>query len=470
MKDTLALETGLQQQQRLTPLQVQFVNMLEMTTPEVEEAVRHALDEMPALATVDSDTEQEGTRRAENSDNGYDDTPAYRYRTNNHSSNDTYYDVIAAAPERSETLIEALSRQLALSDLDRVQQVIAINIIGNLDDNGYITRDLQSIADDVAASTGEEVTPSMVNAVWQIIRSLDPAGIAAVDLRDCLLLQLKRMQSTPAVDTATEIIAHYYDLFSKMHFDRLQASMGISKKELRDAIEVIRRLNPKPGATFAYNGSDLEARHIIPDFNVEIDGDRLILTMPAHIPELTIEESFDINVPVSITPKTPREEEARLFIRNKREEAQDFIKALSMRRDTLFRVMQAILSIQREYFITGDESTIRPMILRDIQELTGYSLSMISRATAGKYVATPHGTIPLKMLFNEKPKDSADTSTHQILSSLRELIENENPRRPLSDEQLTKALTEKGYDIARRTVAKYRERIGIPVARLRKKI
>ena len=470
MKDTLALETGLQQQQRLTPLQVQFVNMLEMTTPEVEEAVRRALDEMPALSTANSEQEQGEPNVADNADNAYDDTPAYRYRANNHSSNDTYYDVIAAAPERAETLIEALSRQLLLHNLNHLQQVMATNIIGNLDDNGYITRDLRSIADDVSATTGENVTPSMVNDVWQIIRSLDPAGIAAVDLRDCLLLQLKRLAPSQDVMTATEMITHYYDLFSKMHFDRLVTAMGIDREELRSAIDVIRRLNPKPGATFASTESDLEARHIIPDFTVDIDGDRLILSMPAHIPELAIEESFNINSPIVPSSKGSREEEARLFIRSKREEAQDFIKAIAMRRDTLYRVMQAILSIQREYFLTGDESTIRPMILRDLQQLTGYSLSMISRVTAGKYVATPYGTFPLKKLFNEKPKDDTDASTHQILSSLRELIENENVNHPLSDEQLTRALAKKGYNIARRTVAKYRERLGIPVARLRRKL
>ncbi len=468
MKEKLALETSLHQQQRLTPLQVQFVNMLEMTTPEIEEAVNRALDEMPALEARDRVTDNDETQATPAHS---EDLPAYRYRSYNRGADDSYYDVIAAAPERAETLMEALGRQLSLLHLNDTEKIIAANIIGNLDDNGYITRDLHSIADDVAATTGDDVTIPQVNKVWQDVRSLDPPGIGAVDLRDCLLLQLKRLPESEPVKCATEMIAHYFDLFSKLHYDRLRAAMGITEEQLKDALSIIKRLNPKPGAAFASAAGDDEARHVVPDFAVEIDGDRLLLTMLAHIPELSIERTFSADTPITAPAGTrQRGEDPNLFIRRKREEAQDFIKALAMRRDTLYRVMQAILKIQRQYFLTGDESTIKPMILKDIKDMTGYSLSMISRATAGKYVSTPFGTIPLKMLFNEKPKENADASSHQIMGAIRRLIDDEDPHHPLSDEILTRSLVEQGYDIARRTVAKYRERLGLPVARLRRKL
>ncbi len=472
MKESLSLETALKQQQRLTPLQVQFVRMLEMSTPEIEETVRRAVDEMPALEAKDADDssplDDEDTR--EHSADS-DPTPIYNRRANNYSPDGDYYDAAAAAPERAETLMESLASQLALTDMDDVDRIIAANIIGNLDDNGYITRDLQSIADDIANRADINVDVSRVNRVWQQVRQLDPAGIGAVDLRDCLLLQLKRLPSSAAGDTATEIVAHYFDLFSKMHYKQLRAVLGISEDELKEALAVIRRLNPKPGSAFASGRTDDEAsRHVVPDFAVDVDGDRLTLTMLSRIPELSIERTFAEDTPVTPGTHRSRRDAANLFIRRKRDEAQEFIKVLSMRQETLYRVMQAIVKLQRDFFLTGDESLIKPMILRDIKELTGYGLSVISRATAGKYVTTPHGTYALKSLFNERPKEDNDTSAHEIFAAMRSLIEAEDSDKPLSDERITQMLTARGYDIARRTVAKYRERLGYPVARLRKKI
>lgn len=468
MKDSLSLETALRQQQRLTPLQVQFVRMLEMTAPEVEDTVRRAIDEMPALEAKDPDAPENIDDEEPDTD---DPTPWYNRRARNYSPDDSYYDAAAAAPERAETLMESLGSQLALTDMDDTDRLIAANIIGNLDDNGYITRDLQSIADDIATSSGISVDTARVGRVWQQVRSLDPAGIGAVDLRDCLLLQLRRMPGSPATDTATEIIAHYFDLFSKMHYKQLQNAVGCTEQDLKDSLAVIRRLNPKPGAAFASGRPDDDApRHVVPDFAVDVDGDRLTLTMLSHIPELSIERTFAEDTPVTPGTARARHDAANLFIRSKRDEARNFIKILSMRQETLYRVMQAIVKLQRDFFLTGDESLIKPMILRDIKELTGYGLSVISRATAGKYVTTAHGTYALKSLFNERPKDDDDTSAHAIFAAMRSLIEAEDPARPLSDERLTRTLTSQGYDIARRTVAKYREKLGYPVARLRKKI
>lgn len=349
-----------------------------------------------------------------------------------------------------------------------IERIIAANIIGNLDDNGYISRSLIEIADDVSMQTSTAIDSSTVYNVWQKVRELEPAGIAAVDLRDCLLLQLKRLPHSAAIDNATEIVNHNFDIFSKMHYDKLRAAIGLDEEQLKEALSVIKRLNPKPGSTFATGGADDDApQHVTPDFAVDIEGDNLVLTRLSHIPELSIERTFAADTPISESHK----DEAALFIRRKRSEAQSFIKVLSMRQETLYRVMQAIVKLQREFFLTGDESLIKPMILKDIKELTGYGISIISRATAGKYVSTPHGTFSLKSLFNERPKDDNDTSTHKIFAMMKRLIEEEDPKHPLSDELITQRLNKtEGIDIARRTVAKYRERLGFPVARLRKNI
>jgi len=466
MNESLSLETSLKQQQRLTPLQVQFVRMLEMTTPEFEETVRRAIDEMPALEATDPDEETDVPTIDTHTDD--DPTPLYNRRTNNYSPDYEYYDAAAAAPERAETLMESLAAQLALTDMDDTDCIIAANIIGNLDDNGYITRDLQSIADDISTRTDIIVDTGQVNRVWQKVRQLDPAGIGAVDLRDCLLLQLKRLPRSIQVDNATEIVGHYFDMFSKMHYKPLMSALDIDDEKLKEALAVIKRLNPKPGSTFASGRADDDTpRHVVPDFAVDIDGDRLTLTMLSRIPELTIDRTFAEDTPITTRS---RRDAANLFIRRKRDEAQDFIKVLSMRQETLYRVMQAIVKLQRDFFMTGEESLIKPMILKDIKELTGYGLSVISRATAGKYVTTPHGTYALKSLFNERPKEDNDTSSHQIFAAMRALIDSEDSNHPLSDERITQMLTSQGYDIARRTVAKYRERLGFPVARLRKRL
>ena len=465
MKEALSLNNTLRQQQRLTPLQVKYVRMLEMNAPEIEEEVRRAVDEMPALEVKDD--EPQASESA--SDVSADDTlPYYRFTFNNRSAGDTYYDAAASAGDHPQTLLEALAEQIGVSELDDRQRRIALQIIGNLDDNGYITRDLQSIALDVNTADGLNVTPSEVNEVWQKIRTFDPAGVGAVDLRDCLALQLKRLSPSQAVDDASDIVNHYFDIFSRKQFDRLRASAGLDTERLRNAMEVIRRLNPKPGAAYASGApGDDSARHVAPDFAVEADGDRLILSSLSRIPELGIEQSFEADTP--ITPRAAREG-AKMFIRSKRNEAQEFIRIIRMRQETLFRVMQAIIKIQRDFFMTGDERDIHPMILKDVAELTGYDLSVISRATADKYVATSHGVYPLKMLFNERPREDSDASSMQIQIALRDLIESEDKGAPLSDEALTAALAERGFDIARRTVAKYRERMGLPVARLRKEM
>ncbi len=480
MEEALSLSQEQKLQQRLTPMQVQFVRMLEMTGPEVEDEVRRAVDENPALEVKDNDDSMmsqdgDGTSYNESAEDlqladyrSEDDIPSYRLEARNHSVNDTYYEPVAVAS--GDTIIDSLTSQLGELDLTEKQLLIADYIIGSLDDNGYLTRDVMAMCDDLTFNVGLDVEMREVKEVFDVVRSLEPAGIAAIDLRDCLLLQLKRKDKSKSADVAKEIVANYFDLFSKMHYDKLRGLLNISQDELKDAMAIIRTLNPKPGSVITGNDADDRSRHIIPDFNVEVEDDAITLTLLNNIPELQIEASFSAENNDSLLPENRHEREAMVFIKQKRDEAKSFIQVLKMRQETLYRVMSAIVKIQREFFLTEDDSLIRPMILKDIAAQTGYDLSVISRATAGKYVATARGVYPLKFFFNERPKDDDDTSFHEIQAVLKEIIAGENKKKPLSDEAITAELVNRGYDIARRTVAKYRERMGLPVARLRKEL
>lgn len=476
MKEALKQSQELKQQQRLTPMQVQFVRMLEMTGPEIEMEVKRAVDEMPALEAVDNDASRQEDDYGETFNESAeemqladyrsdDDIPSYRLEARNHSADDSRYEPVAISEDTS--MLSVLTAQLSETDLNAQQIEVARHIIGNLDDNGYLKRSLNDIADDLAIHQSMEIPADEMKHIYNVIRSLDPPGIGAVDLRDCLLLQLRRMKQTPDVSNATEIINHYFDLFSKKHFQKIGSLLNLPQEQLQNAIALIRRLNPKPGSRFGDSEIEKSARQIVPEFLVETENNEVTLTLLNNIPELAIEQSFAEDSP--IPGLSPREKaEAQTFIRIRREEAASFIKTLSMRQQTLYRVMAAIVKIQRDFFLTGDEYRLKPMILKDIAALTGYDLSVISRATASKYVMTPSGVYPLKFFFNERPKVEDDASFHQIAEALRRLIESEDKDAPMSDEALTAAINAKGFNIARRTVAKYREKLGFPVARLRK--
>lgn len=478
MEEALNLSMQQKLQQRLTPQQVQFVRMLEMTGPEVEDEVRRAVDENPALEVSDGDSLpaerldddgfNESAEQMQLADyKTEDDIPSYRLEANNYSQDNAYYEPVVV--DSGDTLIDVLTAQLSEQDLTDRQLAIGEYIIGNIDDNGYLARDLMSMESDLAIQ-GVDVSMTELKQVFDIVRTLDPAGIGAVDLRDCLLLQLRRRKQSAALDHAIEIIEDYFDLFSKKHYDRLCSLIGINSEELKEAMSIIRVLNPKPGSQVDGTSIEDKARHIVPEFSVEVDGGDITLTLLNNLPELQIEESFAAESLGQMPKLGKREREAQAFIKQKRDEASGFIKILRMRQETLYRVMTAIVKLQREFFLTDDESLIRPMILKDVAALTGYDLSVISRATAGKYVATSSGIYPLKLFFNERPKEDDDVSSHEILAVIKEIIANEEKKRPLSDEAITAVLVDRGYDIARRTVAKYRERLGFPVARLRREI
>lgn len=471
------LTTQQRMQQRLTPLQVQFVRMLEMNDAEMRDEVRRALDEMPALEAVsDSDAMQpedgdipveaagDDTRAA------FDDEyprNAFALRDFAGNSRDEVSDR-AVSPDEP-TLIEHLETQLAQYEgLSPDQLLIGTYIIGNLDNNGYLTRSLQAIADDIAIAEGHDTSPREVGEVLAVIQTFDPAGVGASSLRECLMLQLENAPREVANVTALKIIRDYFDLFSKKHFDKIANILGISPDNMKAAVEAIEKLNPKPGASFA-TGDHEVTRHVVPDFEVTLDDDGQVrLTMLNSIPELRVEQSFaeDTEIPAASSRNASQ---ARLFIRQNRADAQNFIRIVEMRRQTLYRVMAAIVKLQHRFFQTGEEGDIRPMVLRDVAALTGYDLSVISRATQEKYVATPVGMYPLKFFFNE-PSGSGDSAIthHRLVAEIRKMIEDEDKRSPLTDDALTERLKAMGLDVARRTVAKYRERLGFPVARLRR--
>ena len=483
-KESLHLTQEQRLQQRLSPQQVQFVRLLGMNRTEMEDEVRHEVLDNPAIEIADSDDSSDGEVPAEEmttdnnvtpdsadpEDEPEDDVPAYRLNISNRSADDKVYEPIIT---NESTLIDYLSEQISEHDLSEKQQTIADYIIGNIDDNGYLTRSVEAISDDIVFQMGIEVDEDEIQSVLQMIRDLDPAGIGAKDLRDCLLLQLERLPGSDDNLLAYKIIDCYFPEFSKKHYDRIITALKTDKEGFRRALEVILSLNPKPGSLYG-GGDNSKAQHIIPDFSVEVDGDNITLTLLNNIPELQIEESFqtmydDISVK---RVRNRSEEEANRFVKDKYESAATFIKMLKQRQVTLFSIMRAILERQKQFFLTEDESLLRPMVLKDIASDTGYDLSVVSRATSGKYVMTQGGIYPLKFFFNEgiRHESGEDVSSREIQSALKEIIEGEDKKKPYSDEVLCTLLNQRGYEIARRTIAKYRERMGFPVARLRKEL
>lgn len=471
---------GLTQQQqlrqKLNPAQVRFGRLLEMSAPEFEDEIRRVADENPALEVLDSadslpagdstDTDFSETSddlvRADYADP--DDIPPYRLRDTASHTAERFDYVVAAEPDSA---ADNLLAQLADTDLSDTDREIAGYIIGNLDSNGYMTRSPEDIADDLAFNLGLDVPVDEVRRAWEAVRALDPAGIGAADLRDCLILQLERRKPTVESRTALEILRHHFDLFSKKHTDRIAAALDIPAEAVRAALDLIRTLNPKPGAVLERVSESDRLRYIVPDFTVDTDGDGgVTVALNGFVPEMAIEESFRL-------PDGEGAPEARpdvdAFVRARRDEAAEFISLASMRARTLLSVMRAIVRLQAPFFSEFDRAAIRPMVLRDVQALTGLDLSVISRATATKYVATPRGIYPLKMFFNERVgSDDSEASQHAVMEALSALVRAEDPARPLSDARLAELLAGRGFEVARRTVSKYRERLGIPVARLRR--
>lgn len=474
MAQKLIQTQTLRQQQTLAPLQVQFVRMLEMNEPEVEEEIRRALDENPALEAVTDDVHHASEESAEQMQladyRTAEEVPSGQMARARSEARPDFTG--ATAESAGESMMDALMRQLhEMWALTPLQHRIAVAVIGNIDSNGYMSRSVSAIATDLSMTGDTEVEPQQVDEVWRMVRTLDPPGIGATDLRDTLLMQLARLQPSPDRDTAVRMIESHFDLFASMRLDRLRRRLHVSSVELSDALALIRTLNPKPGALFAGNDMDSRLNHITPDFQVEMDGDdRLVVSLLNSNPALQVESSFAVDAPVATGRGGERNEAANAFIRQRREDAVNFIRALEMRQTTLYKVMLAVASRQRRFFMTGDPMSLKPMVLKDIASDTGYDVSVVSRSTAGKYVSTPFGVYPLRYFFNERHQSGESHSSAQILEALRRLIEAEDGSAPLTDQALSQALAADGFDVARRTVAKYRERLGLPPARMRRRL
>ncbi|KIC94813.1 RNA polymerase factor sigma-54 [Flavihumibacter solisilvae] len=493
----MALSQSLQQKllQKLSPQQIQLMKLLQVPTANLEERIKEELEENPALEqsdeasdenfeetrdefeNTDEEYEAEGSDEYENIDisdyvqEGDDDIADYRLRDDNYPELDDKQ----AMPFRVEsTLHDMLADQLGMLNLDDRRKRIAEQIVGSIDDDGYLRRETASIQDDLAFRQNIEASEQDIEELISLIQQFDPPGVAARDLQECLLLQLTRKKNDgKAVQGAIDILTRYFDEFTKKHYDKIQRGLNITDEELKEIIQQIIRLNPKPGGNV---GEVNKAEsYVVPDFFIYNNAGKLELTLNSkNAPDLRISEGYRdmLKEYDKGSKKDKRQKEAVLFIKQKIDAAKWFIDAIKQRQQTLMMTMQTILDYQHEFFLTGDETRLRPMILKDIAERTGLDISTVSRVANSKFVQTEFGTYRLKFFFSESlSTDSGEeVSTREVKKILSDLVEGENKRKPLSDERLTELLQEKGYNIARRTVAKYREQLNIPVARLRKEL
>ncbi len=486
------LKQGLFQklQQKLSPQQIQLMKLLQVPTIELEQRIKQEIEENPALEEGDDVEEEQPTEDqaiAENESteessadddrdefdlSDYfqdDDTPDYKLSVRNTGPDDEDRELPIAG---GTTFQESMRSQLSLRHADERTRSLAEHLIGNLDEDGYLRRDLESIVNDLAFTQNIMCERDELEKALKELQSLDPAGVGARDLRECLLLQIDRMPHSLEQRVAHEILDRHFEAFSKKHYDRIMDRLEIDEEALKGAIELIVRLNPKPGNTM--RDTDKPIQEIVPDFMVAaVDGQLELQLNGRNAPELRISRTYrEMMQEYARNRKDKEQREALQFIKQKLDSAKWFIDAIKQRQNTLLVTMEAIMMHQRDFFLTGDETKLRPMILKDIAERVGLDISTISRVANSKYVQTNHGTYLLKYFFSESlsTESGEEVSTREVKKILQDALEAEDKRKPLTDDQLTALLKEKGYNIARRTVAKYREQLNIPVARLRKQL
>jgi len=483
------LKQRLQQKllQKLSPQQIQMIKLLEVPTLQIEQRIKKELEDNPALEEgteeeeIPSEAEEDQFEEKDKDEEEFtlddyieeDEIPEYRLQAKNYSKDEEKRTEIPFSVGFS--FHEHLESQLGLRDLTDKQKILGEYILGNIDEDGYLRRELINIVDDLAFLQNVETTESELEEVLNIIQDLEPAGVGARTLRECLLLQLeKRDKSLPSMKLAHVILDLHFDEFTKRHYDKIISRLGITEKELKTAIEEILRLNPKPGGVYSdpYNKT---SQPIIPDFILELSEDGFDLHLNSrNQPELRLSSAYNEMLHSYSKDKSQKKEmkEAVMFVKQKIDSARWFIDAIKQRQNTLLLTMNAILEYQQEYFIDGDETKLKPMILKDVAEMTGLDISTVSRVANSKFVQTHFGIFPLKFFFSEglQTDSGEEVSTREIKRILQDCIENEQKRKPLTDESLTDILQKKGYQIARRTVAKYREQLNIPVARLRREI
>lgn len=441
---------------RLSQQQLRFVKLLELNAPELDEAVERELEDNPALAVKEETTEEEQRRYPV-----YYQPPTYQDSTP------------FAPPDNSDTIYDNLYTQLSEKRLSPAVMQGAEYIIGNLDTNGYLTRTLAQLVNDMAFGEGIELTDEEARQALDAVRSLEPAGIGAADLRDCLVMQLQVMPPSTKRDDALRIMTEAYEPFTMKHKHRIVSQLKLPADRVDDALALILSLNPKPGAALGVDSSR-ESNIIIPDFIVNNEDGEITIALNNRIPELQIEQSFEQALAsLELLPKGKARKGSE-FIVSRHNDARDFIRILSQRQQTMLAVMTAIVKIQKEYFLTEDVYKLKPMMIKNISEITGLDLSVISRATTNKFVSTPWGIFPLRFFFSDTIGDNeteaGQLTNRKIEAEITELVENEDKTHPLSDQHIMEHLIARGYDVSRRTVAKYRDRKGIPVARLRKQL
>ncbi|MGA0042000.1 MAG: RNA polymerase factor sigma-54 [Flavobacteriaceae bacterium] len=478
----------LKQTQKLSPQQIQLMKMIKLPTLDFEQRIKQELEENPAL---ESGKENDPLDEQDNFDDSSDyddnehinaddinvdeylsddDIPDYRTKSNNYSEDDQQKTIPIAAET---SLSQHLINQLYGFRFESEELEIAEFLIGSIDDSGYIRRDLGQIVDDLAFTQNIMVELDVVEQVLKRIQHLDPSGVGARDLQECLSIQLQRKSRTSDQAVALLIIDNHFDLFSKKHYDKLMSKLELTEEQLKSAIAEIERLNPKPGSSFAGQNKNIE--QIIPDFIMKIvDGDLDLKLNGRNAPELHVSHSYNemLKGYKASVDKSKAQHDAVMFIKQKLDAAKWFIDAVQQRQQTLMLTMSAIMAHQKEYFLSGDEKDLKPMILKDIADEINMDVSTVSRVANGKYVDTPYGTKILKSFFSESMTNDQgeEVSTREIKSILKTLVDQEDKKKPITDEQLAIELKNEGYPIARRTVAKYREQLDIPVARLRKQL
>lgn len=477
--------------QKLSPQQIQLMKLIQLPTQAFEQRILQEMEENPALESGKEDAEalddefnneeayeddyNEGNEVIETDINvddylSDDETPNYKLSANNYSADDDDYQMPLAS---GMSFNHYLLQQLSTIRMTEEEEEIALFLVGSVDESGYIRRDPTDILDDLAFTQNVYTSVATIKKVLALVKELDPAGVGARNLQECLKLQLRRKESSPSVDLATRIIEETFDQFSKKHYKKLLQKFDVTEDQLRDAIHEIEHLNPKPGGTFGGNSKTIE--HIVPDFAIKIIDGELDLTLNGrNAPELHVSREYTemLKGYKESKDKSKSQKDAVLFIKQKLDAAKWFIDAIRQRQQTLYVTMNAIMHQQEAYFLTGDERKLRPMILKDIADKIGMDISTVSRVANSKFVDTPYGTKLIKDFFSESMKNDQgeDVSTREIKKILEITIGDEDKRKPFTDDKLAALLKEKGYPIARRTVAKYREQLDLPVARLRKEI
>lgn len=490
LKQTLKLKL----QAKLSPQQIQLMKMLQIPTMELDQRIKEELEINPALEegnedsseeehADDSDLDHNDDFENDNSDehdnndvdiNDYldqDDIPDYKLKVNNHSADDEDRETPLGAGKSFQDLMYA---QLGMTDLDENEMLLAEYLIGNLDESGYLSREIPAIVNDLAFSMNISTTVAELEEVLRRIQEMDPPGVGARDLRECLLIQIKKTKpKNYDVKLAEEIITKFFEEFTKKHYEKIAKRLDIPEEDLKPALDFILRLNPKPGNSMVESSRVIQ--HIVPDFTLTVENDELKLSLNSrNAPELRISKEYREMMEhyAKSKNKDKKEKEALQFVKQKIDGARWFIDAIRQRNETLLYTMQAIVDYQKEFFLTGDETKLKPMILKDIAEMLGMDISTVSRVANSKYIQTPYATYLLKYFFSESlsTEDGEEVSSREVKQILKDSIDAEQKRKPLTDEKLMTILNEKGYNIARRTVAKYREQLGIPVARLRKEL